>query len=102
MTLDYKKMFLIVTEEAVVKGHFTRRVAADNSSLFGRQVSYILSRFVPAVIGGAFYFLDPDSVLLAGLGFLFSALGGGIFISFFPNVWYSIPIYLEKRKSPWN
>ena len=23
MTLDYKKMFLIVTEEAVVKGHFT-------------------------------------------------------------------------------
>ena len=22
MTLDYKKMFLIVTEEAVVKGHF--------------------------------------------------------------------------------
>ena len=23
MTLDYTKMFLIVTEEAVVKGHFT-------------------------------------------------------------------------------
>ena len=33
MTLDYTKMFLIVTEEAVVKGRFTfmRRVAADNS-----------------------------------------------------------------------
>ena len=24
MTLDYTKMFLIVTEEAVVKGHFIR------------------------------------------------------------------------------
>ena len=24
MTLDYTKMFLIVTEEAVVKGHFAR------------------------------------------------------------------------------
>ena len=33
MTLDYKKMVLIVTEEAVVKGHFARRDApAGNAS----------------------------------------------------------------------
>jgi hypothetical protein len=31
MTLDYTKMFLIVTEEAVVKGHFMRRAAAGSS-----------------------------------------------------------------------
>ena len=44
MTLDYTKMFLIVTEEAVVKGHFTRRVAADNACSAG-QLS--LRQWVP-------------------------------------------------------
>ena len=36
MTLDYTKMFLIVTEEAVVKGHFAllRRIAAGKYSVF--------------------------------------------------------------------
>ena len=36
MTLDYTKMFLIVTEEAVVKGHFTllRFLARKGAFLF--------------------------------------------------------------------
>ena len=33
MTLDYTKMFLIVTEEAVVKGHFTCRGAPAGNAL---------------------------------------------------------------------
>jgi len=31
MTLDCKKMFLTVTEEAAVKGHFAQAVNADNA-----------------------------------------------------------------------
>ena len=42
MTLDYKKMFLIVTEEAVVKGHFT------------------FIRFFRHPKGCVFYCPDPD------------------------------------------
>ena len=60
MTLDYKKMFLIVTEEAVVKGHFA-------SGCPDRQL--VTDRFPD--IGSAY----PDSVLLTELGifyFLFS------------------------------
>ena len=52
MTLDYTKMFLIVTEEAVVKGHFTRRVAADNACSAG-QLS--LRQWVP--LGNVTWFL---------------------------------------------
>ena len=33
MTLDYTKMFLIVTEEAVVKGHFIASRTASGESL---------------------------------------------------------------------
>ena len=33
MTLDYTKMFLIVTEEAVVKGHFACRGAPAGAAL---------------------------------------------------------------------
>ena len=36
MTLDYKKMFLIVTEEAVVKGHFTILNAVVSRPMRGR------------------------------------------------------------------
>ena len=59
MTLDYTKMFLIVTEEAVVKGHFTcmhkRQFVTIHCWLF-----YISSRFVPADIGGDFLSVCTD------------------------------------------
>ena len=53
MTLDYTKMFLIVTEEAVVKGHFT-------SGCPDRQL--VTDRFPD--IGSAY----PGSVLFAEAG----------------------------------
>ena len=43
MTLDYKKMFLIVTEEAVVKGHFT-----------------FIRRCIAPARGCVFYWSDPE------------------------------------------
>ena len=52
MTLDYKKMFLIVTEEAVVKGHF--------AGMHQRQL--VTGRFPD--IGSA----HPGSVLLTETG----------------------------------
>ena len=58
MTLDYKKMFLNVTEEAVVKGHFTcmhkRQFVTD-----ALYPSHITARFVPADLGGVFYRYAP-------------------------------------------
>ena len=40
MTLDYTKMFLIVTEEAVVKGHFTS-AWADSQFVLGANLIVI-------------------------------------------------------------
>ena len=42
MTLDYTKMFLIVTEEAVVKGHFASAWA--DSQLVTMLFTYLLLR----------------------------------------------------------
>ena len=78
MTLDYTKMFLIVTEEAVVKGHFTSVwtdcQCAHSAVLFvtslPRPVSFLLKQ------AGAFL-LDSATV----------------FVSFFLNLWYNTPTY---------
>ena len=54
MTLDYKKMFLIVTEEAVVKGHFTSQLVCAAPARGAFFASIFVEGFVRHMAGAHF------------------------------------------------
>ena len=91
-------MFLIVTEEAVVKGHFT----CMHKPHFGPAwpVGFVTPLGPPdsflLLSAGLFYVIARSAATWQSVSF--SAFGG-IFVSFFLNVWYNLSICLEKRKT---